>query len=393
MIHFPTSKRYPIAFGHRTRCAGIPPPLAVVVLLLLGLSIAASIGTVPSAVKFSAGDQAKPDRTTTDMLLYQSLAAQVRSGRNYYAAATATQRETGYPVRPFVTVRLPTLTWLIAALSPTGAHLLMLLLVAATVIAWVICLNRIVLPTPLWLSGGIFLIIFGVGPVTSEPAMWYSESWAGLLIALSLAIRRADCWWPSVAAALVAVFIRELALPYLMAMGLLAVLAGQRREALGWASAVGLFAVVLFGHAQAVDALTQAGDRVSPGWNGHNGWGLFVSACQQLTIMTVLPVSAIAALLPMSFFGLIAWHSPVALRTFVTLCGYSLLLAVFARSVNAYWVFLVGPILGLGLLFAPSALVDLIKSLRPRHAEQGHTSETKARAAKSPPIVTKSATR
>jgi hypothetical protein len=366
MIHFTTSRRSPIASGLSSRCAGLPPPLAVVILLLLGLAIAASIRTVPTMLEYSTEHQAKPDRTTTDMLLYQSLAAQVRSGRNYYIAATATQREAGYPVRPFVTVRLPTLTWLIAALSPPGAHLLMLLLVAATVIAWVIRLTRIIHPTLPRMSGGILLIIFGVMPVTYEPAMWFSESWAGLLIALSLALYQPGRWWPSVAAALMAVMIRELALPYLLAMGLMAALAGQRREAYGWGIAVGVFGMALLGHAQAVDALTQVGDRVSQGWNGQHGWSFFLFACQQLTTLTVLPPMATAVLLPMSYFGLAAWKSPVALRAFVTLGVYTLMIAMVARTDNYYWVFLVGPILGLGLLFAPFAFVDLIQSLRRR---------------------------
>ena len=359
-----TCRRLPLASGSRTRCAGLPLPLAAAILLLLGLSVLASINTVPAAIKFSTNDQAKPDRTTTDMLLYQSLAAQVQAGRNYYEAATETQRESGYPVRPFLTVRLPTLTSLIATLSPSGAHLLMLLLVAMTVICWSVHLARTICSSLLLISVGIILIILGVMPVTFNPAMWFTESWAGLLIALSLALHHPQRCWPSVVAALAAVSIRELAFPYLLGMGLMAALAGQGRQAYGWGIAAGLFVVAFLGHAQAVDALTHVGDRVSEGWNGHHGWGLFIFACQQLTALTVLPITLIAVLLPLSFFGLAVWHAPVALPAFVTLCGYALLIVIFARSVNIYWIFLVSPILILGLLFVPAALTDLIRSLR-----------------------------
>jgi hypothetical protein len=361
MIYRLMDMGHPTFGGPKTRCAGLPPPLAIVFFLLLGLLVVASISArAPAQAVIAARAAAAPK--VTDLALYQSLAAQVNSGRDYYAAATETQRALGYPLRPFFTVRLPTLTWLIAALSPRGAHLLILVLVAATIVAWAVYLARILSPCRAWVAGGI-LIAFGLLPATIEPAVWLTETWGGVLIALSLALRDTGRWLPSVAAALAAVFFRELALPYLVAMGVLAAVTGHRREALGWVTAVFVFLIAFLCHAQAVDALTRAGDQVSPGWDGHGGWAFFLAACWELTMLRTLPPIWIALLLPFSFFGLAASNTAGTLRTFVTLSGYMLLLAVFARQSNSYWILLIGPVLYLGLLFAPFAIADLIRSM------------------------------
>ncbi|WP_295438875.1 hypothetical protein [uncultured Thiodictyon sp.] len=326
----------------------------------------ASVSVVPAVLKDGAQRMAAPVSRTTDISLYRSLVAQVRAGSDYYVVATSMQRELGYPIRPFFTVRPPTLTWLIAALSPLGAQLFILLLVAATVIAWTVRLTHSIDSSPVRMMAGILLILLGVMPATSEPLLWFTDVWAGLLIALSLALHSPNRWWPSVAAGLAAILIRELALPYLLAMGIIAALSGQRREAVGWGIAVGVFAVAFIGHAQAVHALIQAADPVSQGWSGRGGWGMFVASCWQLTTFTMLPAMAVAVLLPLSFFGLAAWNASVALRAFLTLSGYTLLIALFARRDNGYWVWLVSPLLGLGLLFLPSAVADLVRSILSR---------------------------
>ncbi|WP_295450254.1 hypothetical protein [uncultured Thiodictyon sp.] len=342
--------------------------MAVSILALLALLTVASISTVPAAQGIIDGHHTRMEATSrsTDTALFRSLVTQVRSGGNYYVVAIATQRTSGYPVRPFFTIRLPTLTWLIAYLSPLVARLLILLLAAATVITLTIRLTAIIDQTNLRMVVGILLIIFGVFPALVEPAIWQTEIWAGLFITLSLALRQPERYWPSIAAALAAVLIRELALPYLLAMGLLAALAGRRRETLGWGIAIGLFAVAFLAHAQAVHALIQPNDPVSQGWNGQAGWALFVSSCCLGTILMALPTLVVAVLLPFSFFGLAAWNAPVTLRAFITLSGYALLITMFARVDNVYWVWMISPILGLGLLFAPYCLTDLLRSARRR---------------------------
>jgi hypothetical protein len=359
---------HPIDGQPKSRCAGLKRPVAIAILVLLGLLVAASASTTPAAQGLIDGYQARTENEAKikDISLYRRIVMQVRSGEDYYAVAIESQRDMGYPVRPVLTVRLPTLSWLIAALTPFGARLLLLLLAVLTISAWAMRLIHLIEPTTLRMASGIILIFLGVFPAMLEPAIWFSEAWAGLLIALSQALRGSDRWWPSVMVGLAAVLFRELALPYLLAMGLLALVEGQRREAIGWGGAITLFALAYLVHALAVNALTVPGDPVSPGWNGQGGWAQFIFACWFVTTLVAFPPFVVALLLPVSFFGLVAWNAPVTLRALITIAGYTLLIALFARVNNVYWIWLISPILGLGLLFAPFAVADLMWSVLSR---------------------------
>ena len=375
-----TDRFSPLAGRPRTRCAALSPAWAITVLLLFGLALTASIATAPPASQVTTESQSAAEADSGDLALYRGISAQVRAGGDYYAVAIEAQRKGHYPTRPFFTVRLPTLTWLIATVSPIGAQAILLLLVLATTKAW---LDRL-LPPP-HVSRFRFLVTVlvigaGMAPAAIKWCLWFSENWAGLLIALSLALYRPNRWWPSVLVALAAVLCRELALLYLLAMCAIAVIAGRRSEAIGWGCAVLVFAVAFSLHASAVLALTDANDPASQGWYRFGGWPLFVAACQELTLLTVLPPLAVATLLPLSCFGLAAWNSTVALPTVVTIGSYTLLIAIGARPDNTYWIWMVNPILLLGLPLAPTALGDLIGCLRPHRPSYGHARHDRWRA-------------
>jgi hypothetical protein len=364
MAQLVIDKRSMVCGTGETRCAGLKVSSAFVILVLLISSLIASLAAVPAAQGFSLDLTAATENT--DLALYKKIVDLNRSGLDYYEAAIATQRIKGYPVRPFVTVRMPTLTWLIAGLSYLWARALFLLLAAMTVVAWYIRFSGMVRRGRRRMKFGVLLILLGVLPAIVEPLMWFSESWAGLLIALSLALRTADRWWPSVVIGLVAVCFRELAVPYLVLMGLLALYERQRWEMVGWGVAILAFGFVVFVHAQSVQALTQMTDLASPGWFGRGGWALFLSSAGELTTLAALPPWIVALLLPLSLFGLAAGKSPIALRTLVTIVAYAVLIALFARPANIYWVWLISPILILGLLFIDTALSDLFRSLMRR---------------------------
>ncbi|MEG8054295.1 hypothetical protein QP185_15495 [Sphingomonas aerolata] len=67
----------------------------------------------------------------TELLLYQSVVANVRSGTPYYVAAAEAHRVAHAPLKPYTTVRLPTLAVVQAAVSPLLVTALLPLLVSA----------------------------------------------------------------------------------------------------------------------------------------------------------------------------------------------------------------------------------------------------------------------
>lgn len=305
-----------------------------------------------------------PDRFTTvdpmrsDGALYGAVAARVAAGEGYYDAVVAEHRTRHYPLRPFVAVRLPTLAWLVAALGPFAASMLLNLLVVGTVTALGLRL-RGAFATPLGQAAGAACAALGAIMLANPDYVIWHEVWAGLLIALSLACRSERRFAPSLAFGLAAVAIRELAAPYLAVMAVVAMLEGRRREAAAWVGAIALFGGGLALHAHAVAAHVAPDDLASPGWTGLGGWRLVLTMIRAASALDFLPMAVAAIVVPLCLLGWGAWRSPTGLRGTLALGGYASAFMVVGRENNAYWGLVLAPLLFTGLAFAPAALRDL----------------------------------
>lgn len=106
-----------------TRFAGWPPARArwaLAAALLLALACVAATLSAPAPPADVASGLAHASEDRADVRLYEGVIARVRAGEPYYPAAAAALREGSFPLRPFVTFRLPTLAWAEAAV-PRGA--------------------------------------------------------------------------------------------------------------------------------------------------------------------------------------------------------------------------------------------------------------------------------
>lgn len=332
---------------------------ALVALLLATLLVFAS--PVPSA----AVEGARPADGQSDIALYDGIVEAVRHGASYYPAATDAMRAGDYPLKPFVTVRLPTLAVVEAALPHGVVPLLLDTLAVAVVIAWWVRLRGAFTRLPPRIVA-MLLLAAGLVPFVQPSLVAFHEIWAGLLIALSLAVYRPRDWLPAIGFGLAAALIRETAGLYLMVMAALALVDGRRTEALGWIVAGVVLAIVLLLHAQAVAAFVRPLDAVSPGWSGRLGFGFFVRTMTLSTGLVLLPLWLAAPLVGLALFGWATWRAAVALRMLVLLCGYALVLSVFGRLDTFYWGLLVAPVLLVGLVFVPDGLRDLAAAIRDR---------------------------
>ena len=154
--------------------------------------------------------------------------------------------------------------------------------------------------------------------------------------------------------------VRETAALYAVVMCALAFAEGQRREAIGWAAAIGVFAGVLAAHAIAVQGVTGVLDAASPGWTGMHGFGLFVRAMTLATGLQLLPAAAAALLVALALFGWASWRDPLALRAAAMFCAYAVVISLFARLDTFYWGLLSAPAFLTGLAFVPDGLRDLV---------------------------------
>ena len=333
---------------------------ALAVLLLATLLVFAT--PAPPAASGKAANRADDQ---ADVMLYETIVENVRHGGPYYAVAADAMRSGNYPLKPFVTFRLPTLARVQAAVPHGIVVALLYMLVAAVALAWYARLRpafarpppRIVAMT--LLAGGLMAFV-------QRDLIAFHEIWAGLFIALSLAVYRPEAWLPSVAFGLAAALIRETAGLYLALMAILALLGGQRREATGWLIAGAVLALVLAAHAHAVAAVVRPLDPVSPGWSGQLGFGFFVRTMAVSTALALAPVWLAAPLVGLSLFGWAAWRDPLGLRVLVLLAAYAAVLSVFGRLDTFYWGLLVAPLLLVGLAFVPDGLRDLLAGVADR---------------------------
>ena len=342
-----------------SRFAGLSPRGARAGLLLLALLLLATLLALatpaPPAVSHDPMQRADDQ---TDIVLYESIVEAVRHGGSYYPVTAEALRSGNYPLRPFVTFRLPTLAMVQALLPGWAIAVLLYLVAAATGIAWYRRLAPAFTRAPPRIVA-LALLAGGMMAFVQPDLAYFHEIWAGLLIALSLALHRRSDWLPAVALGLAAILIRETAAPYAVLMGGFALVEGRRREALGWAVALAVLGVALALHAHAVAAVVRPLDPASPGWAGMLGFGFFVRTIAISTALGIAPLWLAAPLVGFSLFGWAAWRDPLGLRMLALLCAYAGILGVFGRVDTFYWGLLVAPVSLVGLAFAPDGLRDL----------------------------------
>lgn len=325
------------------------------VLARLPADRAAPVSATATPAAPAAGDRARGD-----MALYARIAARVAAGEGYYAAATAEHRASGYPTRPFVAVRLPTLAWVQAALGANAVRWLAGGLVLACL--WALGTRLAPLTQPAERLAAGILLAAGGGAAASPVAGYDHDFVAGLLLTLALLVWRPEGWWPALVAAGAALAVRELAAPFVALWLAFALGARRWREAAAVAALLVVFACAMVFHAAAVEAVRLPGDLASQGWNARAGLGLPVAALGELTGLRFLPVSLAA---PLAILPLVGWAGlggRTGLFASLWFAGLATMMALFARPANYYWAELALPAYALGLAFAPRAIGELLSA-------------------------------
>jgi hypothetical protein len=349
-----------------SRFADLSPPRARIGLALLLLLLFATLTAlaVPAPATLS-GDPAKRADDQADVVLYEAIVEGVRHGGNYYDVAADQLRAGDYPMKPFVTFRLPTLAVVQAMLPRWAVIVLLYALAGGVMIAWFARL-RPAFARPLPLIFAMVLLAGGLGAFVQPDLASFHEVWAGLLVALSLALRRPGCWVAAAGVGALAMLIRETAALYVAVMFVLALIEGERREAIGWAAGVALLAIAVVAHAYAVAEVVRALDPASPGWAGMLGFGFFVEAMTMSTALRLAPIWLAALLLGLSLFGWAAWCDGTGARALATFTVYALLISLFGRADTFYWGLMAAPAILVGLAFSPDGVKDLIAAAFPK---------------------------
>jgi hypothetical protein len=300
--------------------------------------------------------------------LYQSIIDRMRTGVPYEKAAVAALRAQDGPLRPFVAVRPPALAMVLSWLPDHASRELVLrALAAATIVAWMFRLAPYA-PGPYRLGATGLTIFSGMGaPFISPGSMeLFHEVWAGLLIALSLALRSDRRFVVAAVVGCLAALVRELALPYLVVMAVAALADRRRAEAAAFALALAVACGALAWHAYEVMSLTTLRDAASPGWVAIAGWRFVLLAAQWNLIVFALGAWAAAFLVPLALAGACARRDGLGIRLAALVIGYCLGFMVIGRLSNAYWGLVTMPIMSVALCFGAGAVGDLSRrALRP----------------------------
>lgn len=298
----------------------------------------------------------------SDLDLYRDTIRRVAAGEPYYPVAADQLRQGGYPLKPFVTFRLPTLAMVYAQLPEIVMSIVEGLLALAVLFVW---WRRLEPELPLrMLALAIVLLVGGTAALVEPVTGLFHESWAALLMALMIGLRRPGHAVGAIVAGGIALAVRETVLPMILVMGGLALVERRWREALGWTTLVAIFALALYAHAQMVATVVRPDDMASPGWSAMLGLRFALSAFATVSSATALPAALAAMTIILSLFGWLSVATGWALRASLLLLGYGAMLALFARPDTFYWALLVAPLSLVGLIFVPRAIATLVRASR-----------------------------
>ena len=336
----------PVWLAAPSRFANIAQPAARAALALLALLLIATLSALSSA----------PGQT--DTALYATIVEGVRHGGDYYSVTADALRAGGYPLAPFTMFRLPTLTVVEAALPGMAVMATLYLFAGATAFAWYGRMRPAV-KTRAARTVIALLLFASLGPMLRPSLASLPELWAGLAIALSLAMRRRGQFVDSVAFGLAAAVLSEAAALYLIVMMAFALADRQRREALYWIAALIVVAVVCLVHAHAVAQVVKPLDMTLLNGPRLLGIGAFVSSAASATALAWLPLELAAPIVGLALFGWATWRHPLAPRALATIGLTALLIAVLGAEDTPRWALLVTPLLLGGLVFVPDGIRDL----------------------------------
>jgi len=317
----------------------------------------------PVSTAKSEQKTAKSGDAEADLALYKAIVGRMQAGENYYAVAADEQRKRGYPLKPFVTVRQPTLALVLASLGRTWGYVLELTIGLTVLFVWyrklidqkVIAWRRVTF---------IGLLAAGLSPILVREAMYLHEIWAGALIALSIGLYRPNNWLPSVLVAACALALRELALPFVLLMTAFAFVQRRWVETAAWSALILLFLAGVYLHAQAVSGVVLPNDPKSATWLLQGGPAAALSFMWQALPLVELPQLIGYPIIIVGLFGWLCWRSETSLFVLLLLLGYMLAFAITGRPNNFYWGYLVSPLLMMGLIFVGPGLRDLQAAIK-----------------------------
>jgi hypothetical protein len=332
---------------------------ARIVLVMLAVTALVCVGITLSPLKSTR--VGKKLGGEGDVGLYRAEVARIHAGEGYYQAAAVELVERGYPTRSVFNWRTPLPMWMLGKLPHPGLGrgLLGLLALAVMVLSFEALareqghgLGR-PLACALLLSGPLMFCV--LSELFVSPMLW-----AGVFMAISIGAYGVKRPGWGVAFGLLAVFFRELALPYCVLAAGLAWWHKRPKELAAWIVGLAAWAVFFAWH------WTQVAPLIAPdalahreGWVQFGGLAFVISTVQMTAYLLLLPQWVTALYFVAAMFGFAGWRTAWGQRVGLTVCLFVLAFGFVGHEFNQYWGSLVAPLFCLGVVQFPAALRDL----------------------------------
>jgi len=347
--------------------AGPARTVLVAAALLLGVLVVLALNAPPSV---SGSDEGYGDLAT-----YEAITDRMRAGEDYYSAAHHELLARGYGTQSVFNWRTPLHPEALALAPSDGLAALFLAALAVAVIAVAAGVvarwrSRAALMMFGLAAACCLITLFIPGPV------FFADVVAGVLILGAVSTSALGYSRISVAAGLLALFVRELAGVYVLVALLLAVRERRWREVAAGVIGLAAYAAYFGWHrAQVLAEVTAADPAYDEGWVQFGGLELVLRTAQMNGLFLALPLVVTAVVLTLGLVGLLAWDGPGGNRAAMTVLAYVGLFCVVGKPDNIYWGALYTPLLVFGLALSPWALRDLASRATGRHSPATDLSE------------------
>lgn len=340
--------------GTGTRMMALPPRWRWAALALTALAVALLLAVVLTRAPAPVAPQGVA--ASGDAASYARIIERMKAGEGYYAAAHEVLVADGYGTRSVFNWRTPAWPIILALLPPGGGQVLLGVLAAVG-----LALSyRMARPAGL-VAAVVSVVAVGLSfaSLLAPEAVAFSEVAAGVLILVSVTAYGNGWRWLGFAAAIVALFIRELAIFYVLVCVVFAIRGYRWQKFMAWGVALVAYAAYFAWHAWMVLGQLGPMDRAyGEGWVAFGGLDFVLATAGFNGLWSLGPDWLPAALLPLGLFGL--WAAP-RWRALVTVAVYLTVFLVIGKPFNAYWGALYTPVLMLGLGWAAPALAQALQ--------------------------------
>jgi hypothetical protein len=363
-----------LAWDRFARWTRLPARLGLLALVLLLIASALvplnppEGGRPPIPVDAQGKPLIDPAEYDQDIALYEAVIRRIEHGENYYDFIASEHRKRDYPVRPGLSVRLPTLAYMAAGLS--RLHLAVPACVLVMLVAVLVWWRRLGEEPGVGRLRRVGTALAFLGASLMMHRHYYSlhELWAGMLLTISFGLHRVRTgerpgrWRGALLCAALALFIREHTLPFVLLMGAMAAWRRDWREAAAWGALTLVFLCVMAVHLNIVSRNVLPSDPMGPSWLALRGLSGWLGNVVQSSNWRLLPHWIAGPLVILTTLGWASWRTPAGAFGFLISVGYGAAFMIAGRWDNFYWGAMVAPMLTPGLVFAPRGLASLVRS-------------------------------